>query len=210
FLSQHSKELLFGLGKSRNVVEATIVWPSGLSQTVSGVPLDHRIWIEEGKGIVRTEPFRKRSAPGPSDPPVAALDHTVPPSPGTWLYEPYPAPDFSLKDLAGEERSLSGLAGHPAVVLFWATSSAASRQALAELARGRQALAAAGASILGVAVDRLENEAKVRTLAQGLAVPVMIASEEVASTYSILSRYLFDRREALRLPTVFLVNARGA
>ena len=27
FLSQHSKELLFGLGKSRNVLEATIVWP---------------------------------------------------------------------------------------------------------------------------------------------------------------------------------------
>jgi tetratricopeptide (TPR) repeat protein len=37
----------------------------------------------------------------------------------------------------------------------------------------------------------------------------MIASEEVASTYSILSRYLFDRREDLRLPTVFLVNGQG-
>jgi Tfp pilus assembly protein PilF/peroxiredoxin len=209
FLSQHSKELLFGLGKSQNVLEATIVWPSGLTQTVSGLPLDHRIWIEEGKGIVRTEPFRKRSAPGPSDPPLAAIDHTVPPSPGTWLYEPYAAPDFSLKDLAGEERSLSGLAGHPVVVLFWATSSAASRQALAELARGRAMLAAAGASILGVAVDRPEDEAKVRTLAQGLGVPVMIAGEEVASTYSILSRYLFDRREDLRLPTVFLVNGQG-
>ena len=78
---------------------------------------------------------------------MAALDHTVPPSRGTWLYEPYAAPDFSLKDLAGEERSLSGLAGHPVVMLFWAASSAASRQALAELARGRAALAAAGASI---------------------------------------------------------------
>ena len=32
FLSQHSKELLFGLGKSQRIVKATIVWPNGLVQ----------------------------------------------------------------------------------------------------------------------------------------------------------------------------------
>ena len=35
----------------------------------------------------------------------------------------------------------------------------------------------------------------------------MIATAEVAGSYNILYRYLFDRREDLRLPTVFLVNA---
>src|SRR5204863_9988098 len=83
------------------------------------------------------------------------------------------------------------------------------RQPLGKRAGRRAASAVARATILGVAVDRPEDEAKVRTLAQGLAAPVMIASEEVASKYSILSRYLFDRREDLRLPTVFLVNGQG-
>jgi len=40
-------------------------------------------------------------------------------------------------------------------------------------------------------------------------VPVMIAGEEVAGTYAILSRYLFDRKEDLRLPTVLLLNGQG-
>ncbi len=37
----------------------------------------------------------------------------------------------------------------------------------------------------------------------------MIAGDEVAGTYNILHRYLFDRREDLRLPTAFLLSAQG-
>src|SRR4029077_13082359 len=58
FLSQHSKELFFGLGESRGPVKASIRWPSGLIQQVSGLPADHRIWVEEGVEPPRTEPFR--------------------------------------------------------------------------------------------------------------------------------------------------------
>jgi Tfp pilus assembly protein PilF/peroxiredoxin len=209
FLSQHSKELLFGLGKSEGEAEASIVWPSGLKQTVSGLPLNRRVWIEEGKGAVRTEPFHARSVPSVGTDAVIAAAPSVAPSRGTWLYEPFPAPDFSLKDLAGQEHSLSSLADHPVVLLFWATAAPASRTALEELARGRQALGAAGATTLAVAVDPAGDEPKVRAASQGLAVPVMIAGEEVAGTYAILSRYLFDRREDLRLPTVLLLNGRG-
>src|SRR5262249_58504526 len=32
FLSQHSKELFFGIGKTQSTVRATIRWPSGLTQ----------------------------------------------------------------------------------------------------------------------------------------------------------------------------------
>jgi Tfp pilus assembly protein PilF/peroxiredoxin len=209
FLSQHSKELLFGLGQSQRVLEVTIVWPSGLTQTVSDVPLDNRVWIEEGKPTVRTEPCRKRSTPTSSDAVIAKDDGAALPSAGTWLYEPYPAPDFALRDLEGQEHSLSELAGRPVVLLFWAASAPGSRAPLAELARGRSALAAAGAAILAAAVDRPEEEAQVRAAASGLGVPVMIAGEKVAGMYSILSRYVFDRREDLRLPTVFLVNGQG-
>ena len=56
FLSQHSKELLFGLGASERIVSVTVDWPSGGTQTFSGLPLDSRVRIVEG-GTPETTPF---------------------------------------------------------------------------------------------------------------------------------------------------------
>jgi Tfp pilus assembly protein PilF/peroxiredoxin len=209
FISQHSKELLFGLGQSQDIRKVTVAWPSGLSQTLQGLPLNHRVWIEEGSDAVRREPLAKASVPSAGDAPARAAEAVEPSSLGTWLYQPFPAPDFALKDLDGQDHSLASLAGHPAVVLFWATWAPPSRAALLELAGHGQAFAAAGASVLAVSVDAPADEAKVRAAVPGVAVPVLVASEEVAGTYSILHRYLFDRRDDLRLPTVFLVSAAG-
>jgi tetratricopeptide (TPR) repeat protein len=206
FLSQHSKELLFGLGRSQRILKVTITWPSGLVQTLSDVPLNHRATVEEGRDGVRAEPFGKAAAPRGTGLQARAA---LPPAGGTWLYEPYPAPDFSLRDLGAEERSLSALRGRPALVLFWATWAPPARLALEELGRHRDAFERAGVSILAVAVDAPADEAKVHAVAAALGLPVMVATEEVAGTYSILSRYLFDRREDLRLPTALLVDAGG-
>jgi Tfp pilus assembly protein PilF/peroxiredoxin len=209
FLSQHSKTLLFGLGKSQRIVKVTVTWPSGLVQTFSEFPLNRRVWITEGSETLRTEPFRAASVPSTTTAVTAKSDGGEPRATGTWLYRPFPAPDFALRDLDGRERSLSALAGHPALVFFWATWAPPSRAALDALARERQALTAAGASILALSVDPPEDVAKVRSSAQAVGVPVMVAGAETAGTYNILYRYLFDRREELRLPSAFLVNGQG-
>jgi Tfp pilus assembly protein PilF/peroxiredoxin len=211
FLSQHSKELLFGLGKSERVVKVTVAWPGGATQAISGVPINHRVWIEEGKDPIRNEPLRKAVHSGvpPAARAAGRAEGNAPSSAGVWLYEPYPAPALALRDLGGQDRSLAERAGHPLLLVFWATWAPPSFAALQELARHREALAARGASILAVAVDPPAHEAKVRAAARGLAVPVAVASEEVAGTYNILNRYLFDRREDMRLPTALLVNGQG-
>jgi len=213
FLSQHSKELLFGLGRSERIVKVTVSWPSGATQTLADVPINRRVWIAEGSDGVRSEPFRKASVPSglvasaaPDAPPAGPA--AAPPA-STWLYEAFPAPALALTDLDGREHSLAEHAGRPVLLLFWATWAPASRTALQGLAGQREALAARGASILAVAVDAPADKGNVRAAAQGLGIPVMVASEEVAGTYDIVNRYLFDRREDLRLPTVFLVSAQG-
>ena len=208
FISQHSKELIIGLGRSQRISKVTIAWPSGLVQTLSDVPLNHRVWVEEARNSLRTEPFRKIAATDAGRS-VAFTDAQNRGSAGTWLYEPYPAPGFNLRDLEGQEQSLSALAGRPALILFWATWAPPSRAALADLSRARQSLAKAGASLLTIAIDRKADEPKVRAVAGTLGVPVMVASEEVAGTYNLLHRYIFDRREDLRLPTLFLMNVQG-
>ena len=56
FLSQHTKEVFFGLGKSQGSVRATVRWPSGLVQQFDNVPVGHRVEIEEGsEGRCRIE-----------------------------------------------------------------------------------------------------------------------------------------------------------
>ena len=73
FLSQHSKDLLFGLGKSQRIVTVTIAWPSGLVQTLSGLPLNHRVWIQEGSDAGRRDrETRRRRSPLGGDLAVSA------------------------------------------------------------------------------------------------------------------------------------------
>ena len=139
----------------------------------------------------------------------------VPPEPAsppstTWLFEPFPVPDFSLQDLRGEERSLSALRGRPAVVLLWATEAAPSRAALLALAAGGDALARAGIGAVAVALDAPADLARVRAAASGVtSVAVLVASEEVALGWAILNRHLFMNRQDLQLPTLFLLDAEG-
>ena len=203
FLSQHSKELLIGLGASERVLKLTVSWPSGATQVFTDVPLNTRIRIVEG-GEIETEAFKPRSAgkttssvPAPASAPRA-----------TWMYEPYPAPDFSLQDLAGGTRSLAALRGKPAIVLLWSFGVTASRTALETLERGAQALTRAGVGSIAIAIDAPPDQASLRARPSG-ATPVVIATPEVRLSYAILNRHLFMNRQDLRLPTCLLLDGSG-
>ncbi len=204
FLSQNSKQLLFGLGNSERITKVTITWPSGQVQTVADVPLNQRVWIEEGSERLRTEKFRTTGVPNGSGHVPA---ESVAQRSGTWLYQPFAAPDLTLRDFQGTDHSLSGLAGDAVLLYFCSVSAPPSCDGVQGLATQRSALTAKGVSILALAVDAPEDAAKVKAYAERAGVPMMIATAEVAGSYNIVYRYLFDRREDLRLPTAFLVNA---
>ncbi len=59
FLSQHSKDVFFGLGTAKGPIAASIHWPSGAVQELRDLPINHRIWVEEGAAPSRVEAFRK-------------------------------------------------------------------------------------------------------------------------------------------------------
>ena len=131
FLSQHSKELLIGLGASERIVKLTVSWPSGAAQEFTDVPLNARIRIVEGR----------RDRDGAASAAIGGKTTSAVPAPAsapraTWMYEPFPAPDFSLQDAAGRTRSLAALKGKPAVVLLWSLDAGAARTALETLGRG--------------------------------------------------------------------------
>jgi tetratricopeptide (TPR) repeat protein len=58
FLSQHSKRMLFGLGKRNAVEEVRIVWPSGKEQTFRDLRAGRIYRVTEGAQAAEERPFR--------------------------------------------------------------------------------------------------------------------------------------------------------
>jgi Flp pilus assembly protein TadD/peroxiredoxin len=207
FCSQHSKEMFFGLGRHSGPVRATIHWPSGLVSTYKDLPSNHRIEFVEGSESFHAEPFTESVTP----PPVRMGQPRKPALPavfGTWLIAPLDAPDFSLPDLAGKIHTLSELDGKPLLLNFWATSSEASVKSLIKFEADLGQARAAGLQLLAIAVDPAASQEKVRAVArrQRFSFPILLGSEEVASVYNLLFRYLFDRHKDLPVPTSFLID----
>ncbi len=116
FLSQHSKELFFGLGEAKGNVSATIRWPSGLVQQVRDLPPNHRVWVTEGSEPSRIETFKTNSLERNSS--VPSFSERFPETMETWLLVPISAPGFSLPDSQGKSWTLSALRGKPVLLCF--------------------------------------------------------------------------------------------
>jgi Flp pilus assembly protein TadD/peroxiredoxin len=212
FLSQHNKELVFGLGAAKGKVSASIRWPSGLVQQLKDLPPNHRILVVEGDAAFNVTPF-KSPVESPDNPTLreATEEDHLPASVETWLLAPVSAPDFSLPDGAGETRTLSALRGQMVLVYFWVTASVRCREDLRMLDRIHGDWATKGLQLLAVNLDdgtTPENLSAV-TRELGLSFPVLCGSHEVAGVYDVLYRYLFDRRRDLSLPTSFLLDEKG-
>lgn len=94
FLSQHSKELFFGLGDTKGKLEATIRWPSGVTQQLTDLQPNYRIWVTEGESPSRMEPFQTLKPISDSE--VAAKE-ALPKLIETWLLTPIAVPSLKRK-----------------------------------------------------------------------------------------------------------------
>jgi tetratricopeptide (TPR) repeat protein/peroxiredoxin len=216
FLSQHSKDVFFGLGAANGPVSASIRWPSGLVQQLHDQPINHRIWIEEGSEPSRMEPFRTlapRTPPldaKPADAKPQEID-TLPTTAETWLLAPVEAPGFSLPNLAGQVQNLSSLRRKPVLLNFWAAGAERCKYDWVTFNQHHAAWAAQGLQLLAVNLDSAADAESVRALVREhrLSFPILRGSEDVPAIYNILYRYLFDRHRDLALPTSFLISAKG-
>jgi tetratricopeptide (TPR) repeat protein len=212
FLSQHSKDIFFGLGETKGPMRASIRWPSGLVQELHNLPINHRIWVEEGAEPSRLEPFKTQAARRAALPAEGAGEvEALPTKVETWLLAPVPVPDFSLPDLSGQIRTLSTMRGKLTLLNFWTTKSPGSREELGLLQKSHAAWAAKGLQLIVVNVDDPTDPANdgIRTFTQQLTFPILRASEDVVAIYNILYRQLFDRHRDLNLPTSFLIDRSG-
>ncbi len=210
FLSQHTKELFFGLGKAADPVRATIRWPGGMTQVFEKLPVNHRVEMREGLETFLAKPFAV-SPPSYATGPEPQKAEPLPRSAETWLVQPIHAPDFALPNLAGDTIRLSSFRGHVVLLHFWTTTAPGCLAELRLLESNLGKFSAHDLRLLCINVDDPQDAGAVRLFAmqQGISAPILLASQEVAGVYNILYRFLFDRRRDLALPTSFLLEREG-
>src|SRR6266478_947356 len=209
FLAQHSKELFFGLGAAKSVLQATIDWPSGLSQTLRELPINHRVWVEEGFPPSRMEPFAKSPSFSGADSNPSATE-SVPQQVQTWLLVPVPAPDFSLNDLAAHNETLSARRGKTVLLHLWSASVAGTEKDLDNFERLHKAWAQKGSQLLTINVDSAQNDANAaQARHKTYSFPILNGTQDVIAIYNLLYRQLFDRHRDMSVPLSFLIDPQG-
>ncbi|HEY4903997.1 MAG TPA: FG-GAP-like repeat-containing protein [Candidatus Sulfotelmatobacter sp.] len=212
FLSQHSKQICFGLGESTGPVKASIRWPSGLVQQLEGLLPNHMVWVEEGREATHMEAF-KVSAQRPVAAAVSPArsqhvhEEELPNVIQTWLLAPIAAPDFSLSDFSGRDWTLTVLRGEIVLLYFWSPKASGWQETLTSL---EQQSRRSTAQLLVVNVDSGEDigvQAWIR--GRHISFPILRGTEDIAAIYNILYRYTFDRHRDMPLPTAFLIDGNG-
>jgi tetratricopeptide (TPR) repeat protein len=205
FLSQHSKNIFFGLGETKGPVRASILWPSGLVQQLNNLPVNHKIWVEEGAEPSRIEPFKPQSTERSSTRPETAQEvESLPPIVETWLLSPIAAPEFSLPDLSGRALTLSR--GTPTLLNFWTSKSADVPQQLRAMQKSYTDWQTKGWQLITVNV---RDQADALAPSGQYTFPILRGTDDFAAIYNILYRQLFDRHRDLSLPTSFLIDGNG-
>jgi len=214
FLSQHSKEVFFGLGAAKGTVRASIRWPSGLVQDLHDLPINHRFWIEEGAKPSRIEAFTERRVErvaASQSRTTAQATEILPDLAETWLLAPVKAPDFSLAQIDGAARTLSSLHDKTVLLQFWAVNGGQCNEDWNAFNQRYSGWASRGLHLLSVNLDSASDAEAVRVFVRErrLSFEILHGSEDVAAVYNIVYRFLFDRHRDLTLPTSFLINPKG-
>lgn len=210
YLSQSTLRLFFGLGSAAGPLNATITWPSGERQTLTGLPVDHLIAAIEGEPEWQATGFESRNFDLSPCKPQEPLNPGVRRE-GYALLERVPTPSFALQDLAGQTVASSSLRGRPVLLNFWATWCAPCQEEMRQWKEAYENLQTAGVNLVAVSVDEPDQRQQVERFVaeRGLPFPVLLMDEETLRRYDTFYRGLFKRSTGMEIPTTFLLDEKG-
>jgi len=208
YLSQSSKWVHFGLGSAEQIQRVSIRWPSGKTETLTGIEVDRRYRLVEGTGRAvpvgaprRTSKLVAQSlaAPATSDQGQILLAASC------------PLPDLAYKTFAGELRRVPRSGQRPLLIHLWASWC---RPCLAELSSfAREAHRLHGAvDVLALSVDAIDDRPGSKEDAEALLTklaipfPAGLATADMLEKLQLVHNHLFDVHRAMPVPTSFLVQ----
>lgn len=200
-------------------MRASIRWPSGLMQDLHDLPINSRIWVDEGVAQFRVEPFRTQTPSSSAERSSPREGEQIPASVQTWLLAPVSAPNFFLPDQSGKLRSLAEFQGKPVLLNFCAPSARDCQAELEQFRKNCAQWAGHGLQLVAINVEDLvvsasdqrphTSDAKSASPVPTLPFPLIRGSEDTAAIYNLLHRQLFDRHRNLSVPTSFLIDSEG-
>jgi len=210
FLSHHSRDVFFGLGKQSQGLRATVRWPSGKQEVFENLPADHRLTVVEGEGKFTATPFQPRNSDArecAAQPPPPA---TAPPQ-GVAMTSPVATPPFTLTSLEDKRVDRQALLGQATVLNFWATWCAPCQTEMKLWKEHYEAIRTAGAELVAVSVDEPGDRAKVESFVRerGLTFPVLLTDAETLKRWNLFYRLLFERSGDMQIPTTLLLNEKA-
>lgn len=218
FLSQSSKWLHFGLGEGARVQRVRVRWPGGAREEFSGVEAGGRYLLVEQSGAARAleRPERRLALePGPQP---SALEE---PRSRSYLASRVPMPILRYEPLEGGATRTVATEGRPLFLTLFASGWPASIAELADLARARKRLAAAGVDALALAIDGLGPAAQNAARGQGahetaralgtLRLPFATgrATVELCDKLALLFDLLYEASPPFGVPLGLFFDARG-
>jgi tetratricopeptide (TPR) repeat protein len=213
FLTQSSRQVLFGLGSSTEIKAAVVTWPSGQQDRIERPPVDSVVVLREGQREFEASPFQARLdvVPVPADTVAAKSEPADADAGGTWLVDPISVPPLAGENLQGDPVDLAGWRGQFLWVNFWATWCAPCQVELQQWKAAYERIQQAGAEVVAVSVDEPGTEGLVRQFAaqKRLPFPVVLPDRSSVHAYKVFHRNLLRRPRDLQIPTTYLVNPQG-
>jgi len=112
------------------------------------------------------------------------------------------APDFTLKDLSGNEVGPASFRGKVLIIDFWATWCPPCRKAIPHLVSMKQKYGDKGFEVLGVSLDEgpdVLSTVKAFAQEQGVNYPIVIGDQNIANSYGGING----------IPRFFIVDKNG-
>jgi tetratricopeptide (TPR) repeat protein len=195
FLTQHSKELVFGLGADSVATVARVRWPGGATAEFANLEAGYRYHITEGESVPRHEPVAQaRESRTATSPPFVGD-----PSPKTFstsLIDPLIVPPLDpLQGILSNNRADKTRAEHSTYALLWLWKA------------GDNAGLETFAKLEPHLPSRLvlwDDAATLTVPSNALRIPPWRADARFRLFASTLLAYLFDYRREPALPTGLL------
>ena len=212
FLSQSSKWLHFGLGRSKKIDKIVVSWPGGKTESFSGLEVDARYRLNQGTGAAEeiSLPVRKNALqPSEQSLPAATRVSRVA------LQFRLPMPEIQHQSKDGKSTTTKFNGGKATVVNLWASWCRPCVEELSELTSRAEELSRAGIEVLSLAAYSSRGE----TMSMDEDIALMqklnyahewgFVDKAEIEMLQQLHHQLFFLRKSFPLPMTFLIDTDG-
>ncbi len=210
FLSQSTRQLIFGLGENSEMQRALVRWPDGTEETFDALTPGERYQLVQGTG--QAKQLRPRPSVVSLDAePLEAMDASAAVRIPLLTLLPMPVMKYNAAD--GKLQSLPK--GKPLLVNLWATWCAPCRGELLEMTERKDEFDEHGIDVVALCMDDISSEPTEKgaadTFLKSISFPFTHgnATQELAGAFQSIHDLLVVNDRPLPAPTSFLIDAQG-